>query len=172
MMIRRQHMGQGTTEPAQIFNIEGLRIVRTNFKPGEWVITKVPEQCSYQDWESVHVHLKGTSSEINNSLPSINHGWVSRHDPYVMEPGIYKRVFDSPTEYWCCLWTDGRGCEDVQVIKLQAGESCNLLLNQTVFVLNGTGVVNSTILQEHEPVKLISGSASLTATTEFYALTW
>lgn len=171
-MIRRQHLGQRISEPAQVFNIEGLRIVCTNFKIGEWVITKVPERCSYQDWESVHVHLNGTSGEINGSLPSIGHGWVSRYDPYIMEPGIYKRVFNSPTNYWCCLWTDERSCEDVQVIKLQTNETCNLLVNQTVFVLQGTGIINSTNLQEHEPVKLTSGNAVLTATTEFYAFTW
>jgi hypothetical protein len=165
-------MGQGSTEPAQIFKIDGLYIVRTKFKPGEWVATRVLEQCRYSDLEGVHLHLNGTSKEINGSLPDLEHGWISRHDKFLMDPGIYKRVFDSPTDYWCCLWTDQRGCEDVDVIKLQVGETCNLQVNQTVFVIQGTATVNTTTLQEHEPVKLVSGNATLTAVTEFYAYTW
>lgn len=173
MGIRRIHLGESQPPPISVpYGMDGLLIIRTIYGPGMYVDTRIPERCSWADLESAHIQTLGEVYEVNGKRPGTGPGWMSRDDHLVVEPGDYRRVFRTPGEYWCCLWTAGRSCDDVGTVKVSTGEALDLEPGTNLFLVGGQVTLGERPIAAPRLLRVQSAGKQLVATTDSYAFTW
>lgn len=173
MTVRRIHLGESNPGPINTtYAIDELRIVRSIFKPGMWVKTRVPEACSYAEWESAHIQPIGYSHCVCGHLPEMGPGWMSRQDTHRMEPGEYQRIFDTDAEFWCAIWTPQRSCEDVGTAAVTAGQAHAIAKGESFFAVAGQFEIDGRRFTGPQLVKASSGPKTIRAITNTYAFTW
>jgi len=154
--------------------VDGLRIIKTLYHPGYWLVTDYPVATPANDMASRHFLTAGEFTEPTNTLTERKAGYRSWEDSAIIPAGAWRRESASGCEMWC-IWNDadleGR-VDHVTMVYLTAGQEYTVPDQSNLFSACGVLSLNGRDLEDEKPYVLRSGARTVTAVQDAYFLHW